>query len=82
MAEVVGLRGSRITDGRTPDPEVVKLLEDMLERAKSGELTGVAMTVNYFDRATYAKAAGTCSWATIGRLHYLINRSIKALEEA
>lgn len=80
MAEVVGLRGRQVTDGRTPDPEVVELLEAMLARAKDGEIIGASVVVDYFDMGTYAKGAGKCSWGTVGRLHYLINRCIRALE--
>jgi hypothetical protein len=44
--KVVSLRGDRVPTGEPNEvcPEIVKLCEDLLERAKSGDITEIAVT--------------------------------------
>lgn len=80
--KVVGLRGHLVTDGRTPDPAVIKLLSDMLDRAQTGEITGAAIVIHYHDGASYADAEGVTSWGDVGRMEYLKQRAIKVIIES
>lgn len=81
MAEIVGLKGLPISDGRTPNSEVVELIEDLLEKARAGEITGVCVAVNYFDNSSGHRGAGTTSYAVIGRLEYLKAWALESLDD-
>lgn len=45
MNKVVALRGGPVgpTEPEAPDEEVIKILEEMLERAKTGEISAIAL---------------------------------------
>lgn len=57
--KVVGLHHDASFTHGEPEPGVVACLEDWLERAKAGELTGIAAATWHSD--------GSCSWRIRGR---------------
>lgn len=81
MGEVRSLRGNHpVRHPGNPDPSVVKALEDVLEMARSGEITGVAMTYAFFDGAPGLQWSGLVSWGMVGRLADLNQRMIEKLQ--
>lgn len=57
--KVIGLFGPVLDDGtREPQDAVVKALEDILERARSGEIVGVGIIEMYRDGGTACEAVG------------------------
>lgn len=72
--EIVSIHGHNC-DPRQAADSVVKLLENCLERARAGELVGVAIAGMHFDMSTMQACAGQCSTpATIGALFQLATR--------
>lgn len=67
-SKIVGLRGQEIADPRVPDRNVIAVAEDLLERARSGEINGIVAVMQYYDTATGMQRAGTVSWSMVGRL--------------
>ena len=80
MSNVVGLRGEEIKDDRTPVDSVVEECEALLERAKSGEITGIAIAQHWRDGASGVMLAGELSWGLVGRIEQLKSTVIDLLE--
>jgi hypothetical protein len=78
-SNVVGLKGQPVVDRRTPLPEVIKQAEWILEAAKSGEIVGFAIAVDYSDSATGNFRTGMVSYSTVGRLQMLSKRILEDL---
>lgn len=57
--------GEQIADGRTPDPEVVRLFEHVLEQARAGEVVGVVGAIHFFDNSSKQLNEGHCSGGTL-----------------
>jgi hypothetical protein len=68
MSKVIGLRGQEVSDPRKPREDVIRMAEDLLERAKSGEVDGFLAVLHYADEATGIMRAGLASCAMLGRL--------------
>jgi hypothetical protein len=67
MAEkVVGLRGAIVPQAMPPNADVIKLLEDTLERARSGNVLGVSLVMQYSDECCQWQRAGLCSYRLLG----------------
>lgn len=66
--------GSAVFQPGTPDEIVVKLAEDLLERARAGEIVGVAIATEFHDGGTGDRRAGTLSRGVVGRLFSLMQR--------
>jgi hypothetical protein len=79
MGDVVGLRGVEIADG-SPVAGVVERLEWLLERARGGEIIGVAAAFQYRDAASGAVHAGFHSYGMIGRLEVLQQKIAREME--
>lgn len=72
-------------DAKEAYPDVVNLLEKLLEEAKSGELIGlatVAILSNQRIGSAYTSGAESHIFATIGALDYLKDRLMDCIEEA
>lgn len=70
--KVVRINGEpHIGDDGKPVTEVIDLLEEMLEAARSGELCGVHMGLVWKDEATGRSSAGFSSLALIGQLELI-----------
>lgn len=68
MAEVVSIHGAPVHAGDPVEP-CVSALEDMLERARAGEVIGVAMAVMHSDRSSSFTFGGYLdSYGVIGAL--------------
>lgn len=71
-SNVVGIYGDVPVQRAEPNETAINALKDLLERAESGELQGVA--VSYLDRdgiASYVIAGRICSFSTIGAVEVM-----------
>jgi hypothetical protein len=60
-------------DPRIASEQVIALLEDALQRAKSGEIVGVAIAAVHFDKSTGRNAAGQYNCCSlIGEMYKLL----------
>lgn len=66
--KVVPLKEGQITYQRDPNPEVIRVLEDLLNQAQSGEIIGFTGAVVYYDAAAGRARAGKVSYSSIGAL--------------
>ena len=60
MAQVVSLNGKTALQAKEPSQYLVDFLEEHLERARSGELQGLAVATHYHD--------GGAGWSVVGRV--------------
>lgn len=74
-AEIVSLHGDPIYTGESKE-SVVKVLEEWLERARSGEIIGVAVAVVYRDGAHGHNIAGSRDSGLIGELFSLAHSAL------
>lgn len=79
-AKVVSLNGAEIIRPGA-DPDVVRALEDWLERARSGEIVGVAVVGFYRDNASGSQHAGLLSRSMVGQCFSLMQRITARLED-
>lgn len=68
---VVSLNGAEIIAPGTPSPKVIVLCEDLLERARSGEIMGVSVVYAYSDGAFGQGHEGQISYGLVGALEAL-----------
>lgn len=75
MGEVVFTNGDRILTERSQNEDCVSCLEGLLQKAKDGEICGVAVAIQYTDRSNGESVAGFL-WnrSVVGSLHYLMRR--------
>jgi len=78
-AKVVSLRGVN-RDPRTASDDVVEMLEEQLERARSGEVVGMATAFLYFDGSIGYDSKGLSSATLIGATYQLLNSLAGAQE--
>lgn len=71
MSNIRSLHGAEILPPGEPDPDVVKLAEETLERARSGDVNGIAVVMQHADDATTYQNCGNTTRATIGALEIL-----------
>jgi len=69
---VVSLGGGPIPDGNEAVPEVVELFEELLERARSGDIVGVCGGLAHFDGTTSGFRSGAQGRGLIGCLSILV----------
>lgn len=60
MAQVIGLNGKPALQAKEPSQYLVEFLEEHLDRARSGELQGLAVATHYHD--------GSAGWSVVGRV--------------
>lgn len=78
--KVVSLSGEPVYTGK-PSAAVIELLEEWLEKARSGEIVGVALAAQYRDEAKGQGWAGSVSSGIIGECFALAYRITKHLDE-
>jgi hypothetical protein len=76
--KVVSLWGDPIYQG-SPDPDVVRELERWLERARTGEVVGIAVAVHFSDGATGSSWGGVISMGVVGQCFGLAQRIIRKM---
>lgn len=69
MADVVGIRGDIVPQVMPPNDDVIKVLEDLLERAKSGEVLGVCIAFQERDECCGLRRSGLASYRLLGFIH-------------
>lgn len=80
--KLVQLRsGHAIASPGEPDAEVVTELEDLLERAKSGQISGLAYSYTYSDGATGNRYVGVISRSQVGGLFAVMSRISRQLDD-
>lgn len=67
-SNVFALNGHPINPPGVPNPEVVQILKDALERAEAGDLQGIALIGICADDATMWKLCGLVSRGLVGTL--------------
>ncbi len=70
---VVSINGGPILAPYEPRPDVVKALEEALEKARSGEIIGVAAAFVHGDDCTSMAMCGRVTRAMMGALHILLS---------
>ena len=75
---VVSLAGQPIYSRGVPQPEVIEVLEQILELARLGEIHGVHAVLVHDDGVVRRAQIGRCNYAAIGCLAAL---SITMIEE-
>ena len=75
MGEVVYKDGNRILSESGQNQDCVACLEGLLQKAKDGEICGVAVAIQYSDRSSGETVAGFV-WhrCVVGSLTFLIKR--------
>lgn len=83
MTKVVGIRGNVPVPSQmgVVDENVVKQLEDLLARAKAGEMNGIAVAMHYNDNTSTRCYSGEITWSVVGRLFELQNELLKVLQK-
>lgn len=83
MSEVVSLRGrgAPIAQPGSPDENVVKTAEELLERAKAGDVIGIAFVATHSDLASTNQSVGRCTRSMVGCLFALMARISAYLDE-
>lgn len=71
--KIVSLHGDPVCRTAEVIPEVVAELEKHLEAARSGELAGVMMAVQYADETVSGSHVGITSYRTTGLLMQIIH---------
>ena len=81
-AKIVSLTGSYVPRGREVDPETIKLAEELLEKAQSGEIVGLITVSTYHDGTAEGDATGVvyCN-TTVGCLERIKYGIIKDMED-
>lgn len=59
MSKVVSLDGRNVLDPREPNEAAISAAEEILEMARSGEITGFVAVVQVFDNATMTFRSGS-----------------------
>jgi hypothetical protein len=80
-AKVVGLHGQTVYAGE-PNPDAVEELEAWLERARAGDVVGVAIAAHYRDGATGSRWGGVLSRSLVGQCFSLAHRITEKLESS
>lgn len=65
---VVSLKGDPVVAPGTPNPDLIVHLEEMLEKARSGEISSIAYVVLYRDELTSYHWIGRMTRAVLGSL--------------
>jgi hypothetical protein len=68
-AKVYNISTGDIIDGRKINADMVSILEDLLERARSGEIVSIACAYTYHDNSASQRLAGMASFQLLGALH-------------
>lgn len=78
---IVSITGNRSVYSGEPDPTTVEMLEDLLERARSGEIQGVIGAMVYRDSTATGFYAGYRCNAMLGALTKKQHQLCAALTE-
>jgi|WetSurMetagenome_2_1015567.scaffolds.fasta_scaffold00090_60 hypothetical protein len=77
-AEIRSLNGD-VIDLRQANESVVLRLEDLLERAKSGEIIGLGVVAVYYDLATSHCTVGAVGVKAVGEMTLMMHETMGTL---
>ena len=80
MSKVVSLSGEEVIPPGKPIESVVALAEEMLEKARAGEVQGLFLAANHGDGTYSHRMAGKANGGTVGyieRLKYCVCRELE-----
>jgi hypothetical protein len=69
--KVVSLKGAEIVPPGTPRPNIITMAEQILDRAKSGDLMGLSVVMYHADDTHSHWHEGRAVYATVGCLERL-----------
>ena len=81
MSKIVSLQGLELPTAEEPSVEVIEELEAWLQRAKDGQIKGIAIVPLWHDGATGARQVGFASRHMVGSLFALMQRITKEIDE-
>jgi len=81
VSNIVSLKGEEITPLGEPVPEVVERVEDILERAQSGNVRGLLIVELCADETCNSYYAGEINNRMMGTFERLKYRVFKALDD-
>lgn len=61
------------------DPDIVDVLEDMLDKVKSGEIKAIALAASTHTNEVYTSRAGEQGLALVGGLEFVKSRVVRGL---
>lgn len=80
--KIVSLRGDIVLNDNDPDPDLIKMIEGLLEEAKSGDLRGIGYSGIYRNNFIKNDWDGPASaFVLLGALHYLTHELQSAMDE-
>lgn len=79
-AEIIGLRGEEIRPPGEVNPEVVALAEEMLERARSGEIHTLLAIYVHADETVGSRQRGVSSYRLVGMMTKMIHEICASME--
>jgi len=79
--KVVSMRGGEILPPGEPRPNVIALCEDLLERAKSGDLMALSVAMYHSDDTHCHRHEGRAVYGTIGNIECLKTVVVKMVCE-
>ena len=81
--KVVSLHGGiHVGNPGEPDMSVVRMAEELLELARSGEINGLAVALNFTDRSSGTRHSGVVSRPQVGAMFSLMSRMSRIIDEA
>lgn len=81
MSNIRSLHGAVILPPGQPDQNIIKVAEEILDRARSGDLNGLAYVMHHSDDTTSYEYIGRIDRATIGTLEMLKLRICKLIDD-
>lgn len=78
--KVVNIYGQPFQDDREGNAEVIERLEELLERARAGDIVSIAMGYVHADGATSLGWAGNATAALLGALSRVTHQVQKTLD--
>lgn len=72
--------GEKLASPGDPDLKLVAELEDLLQRARDGEIVGIGYAIGYGDRSQGNRYVGTISRGMVGGMFACMSRMSRELD--
>lgn len=77
---VIGLHGRLVLEAQPPNEDLIRRVESLLEKARSGEVQGMAGAYLYRDGSTGSLNVGVHSYGLFGRALACLNLASQQLD--